>query len=190
MLGVHGRQVPHLLPGDAQAESVRADLRHGGPRDEHRPAAQQVPLAQQYRGHPAAARLDDEPEHVPDVAVRRVHVLTAGHLVLTRQPVGDDVDGHGLRDRPQGAWRARRSRHHAARRTVIGPQGIRFPAADGVLVVLVAREQRRLGGIQLLELGPGAAQPDLALSGAGSPDVDEAERDNPAGPLPVRRLDH
>jgi hypothetical protein len=84
VLGVRGRQVPHLLPGDVQAESVRADLGHGGPRDEHRPAAPQVPLAQQYRGHPAGACLDDEPEHVPDVAVRRVHVLTAGHLVFAR----------------------------------------------------------------------------------------------------------
>jgi hypothetical protein len=107
VLDIRGRQVPHLLPGHVQAESVRADLRHGGPRDQHRPAAKQVPLAQQYRGHPAAACLDDEPEHVPDVAVRRVHVITAEHLVLIRQLVRDRVDGHGLRDRPWGAWRCR-----------------------------------------------------------------------------------
>jgi hypothetical protein len=192
VLGIHRRQVPHLLPGDVQAESVHVDLGHGGPRDEHRPVAQQVSLAQQYRGHPASACLDDEPEHVPDVAVRRVHVLTAGHLVLARQLVGDGVDGHGLRDRlwAWDAWRAHRPRQHAARWSVIGPQGIRFPAADGVLVVLIAGEVRRLGGILLLELGPGAAQPDLALGGTGSPDVDEAERDNPAGPFRARRLDH
>jgi hypothetical protein len=188
VLGIRGRQVPHLLPGDVQAEAVRAGLGHGGPRDEHRPAAQQVPLAQQYRGHPAAVCLDDEPEYVPDVAVRRVHVVTAEHLVLTRQLVGDGVDGHGLRDRSWGTGCTRRSRHQGARGGVIGPQGIRFPAADGVLVVLIAREQRRLGGIQPLELSPGAAQPDLAL--ACSPSVGEAERDNPGGPLPAHRLDH
>jgi hypothetical protein len=100
VLVVRGRQVPHLLPGDVQAESVGADLRHGGPRDEHRPAPQQVSLAQQYRGHPAAACLDNEPEHVPDVAVRRVHVITAEHLVLAGQLVRYGVDGHGLRDLP------------------------------------------------------------------------------------------
>jgi hypothetical protein len=146
-----------------------------------------VSLAQQYRGHPAAACLDDEPEHVPDVAVRRVHVLTAGHLVLTRKLVGNGVDGHGLRDR-LWAGDARRARQHAGGRSVIGPQGVRFPAADGVLVVLIAREVRRLGGIQLLELGPGAAQPELVL--AGSPGVDEAERDDPAGALQALRLHH
>ena len=108
-----------------------ADLRHGGPRDEHRPAAQQVPLAQQYRGHPAAACLDDEPEHVPDVAVCRVHVITAEHLVLAGQLVRDGVDGHGPRDRPWDAWRARRSRQHAARGSVIGPRDRRFPAVAG-----------------------------------------------------------
>jgi hypothetical protein len=154
-----------------------------------------VSLTQQYRGHPAAACLDDEPQHVPDVAVCRVHAITAEHLVLAGQLVRDGVDGHGLRDRPWATWRARRSRHHAARRSVVGPQVIRFPAADGVLVVLITREVRRLGGIQPLELGRGAAQPDLVLGGAGSPGVDEAgvdeaERDNFTGPLPVRPLNH
>ncbi|MFZ2048387.1 MAG: hypothetical protein WAV12_30675 [Trebonia sp.] len=193
MLVVRGRQVPHLLPGDVQAESVGADLRHGGPRDEHRPAAQQVSLAQQYRGHPAAACLHDEPQHVPDVAVCRVHVITAEHLVLAGQLVRDGVDGHGRRDGPWAPWRARstrRSRQHAPGGSVIGPQDIRFPAADGVLVVLITGEVRRLGGIQPLELGLGAAQPDLALGGAGSPGVDEAERDNLPEPLPMRRLHH
>jgi hypothetical protein len=145
-----------------------------------------VPLAQQYRGHPAAACLDDEPEHVPDVAVRRVHVITAEHLVLIRQLIGDGVDGHGLRDRPRGAWRCRQ---HAAR-SVIGPRGRRSPHVAVGLVALIAREQCLLGGSQLLVLGPGAAQPDLALSGIGSPDVDEAERDNPGGRLPAHRLHH
>ncbi|MFY9670665.1 MAG: hypothetical protein WAK44_22165 [Trebonia sp.] len=193
MLVVRGRQVPHLLPGDVQAESVGADLRHGGPRDEHRSAAQQVSLAQQYRGHPAAAWLDDEPQHVPDVAVCRVHVITAEHLVLAGQLVRDGVDGHGRRDGPWAPWRARstrRSRQHAPGGSVIGPQDIRFPAADGVLVVLITGEVRRLGGIQPLELGLGAAQPDLALGGAGSPGVDEAERDNLPEPLPMRPLNH
>ena len=41
----------HLLFGDVQMESVPADLRHVGPRDEHCPAAQQVPFAQQHRHH-------------------------------------------------------------------------------------------------------------------------------------------
>jgi len=186
--------VPHLLPGDVEAESVRADLRHGGPRDEHRPAAQQVPLAQQHPGHPAAACLDDEPEHVPDVAVRRVHVVAAVHLVLTGQLVGDGIDGHGLRDRPGKAGRGHVSRHHGARAGVIRPQDIRFKAADGLLVVLIAREVRRLGGIQLPELGPAAAQPDLAVGragspGVGSPAIDKAERDNRADPVPGL-LDH
>jgi hypothetical protein len=193
VLDVGGRQVPHLFPGDVQAESVRADLRHGGPRDEHCPAAKQVPLAQQHRGHAAAAGLDDEPKHVPDVAVGRVHVITAEHLFLAGQFVRDGADGHGPSDRPWNAWRARRSRHQGARGGVIGPRHRRFPAVAVVLVVLIAGEVRRLGGIQPLELCPGAAQPDLApvcVGCAGSPGVDEGERDNPAERLPVRRLDH
>jgi hypothetical protein len=148
-----------------------------------------VSLAQQHRGHPAAACLDDEPEHVPDVAVRRVHVVAAVHLVLTGQLVGDGVDGHGLRDRPRKAWRGHVSRHHGARAGVIRPQDIRFKAPDGFLVVLIAREVRRLGGIQLLELGPAAAQPDLVLDGVGFPGIDKAERDNRAEPV-RGRLDH
>ena len=185
--------MPHLFPGDVQAESVRADLRHGGPRDEHCPAAEQVPLAQQHRGHAAAAGLDDEPKHVPDIAVGRVHVITAEHLFLAGQFVRDGADGHGPSDRPWNAWRARRSRHQGARGGVIGPRHRRFPAVAVVPVVLIAGEVRRLGGIQPLELCPGAAQPDLApvcVGCAGSPGVDEGERDNPAERLPVRRLDH
>jgi hypothetical protein len=179
VLEVGVRQVLHLLPGDVQPESVPADLRHGGPRYEHRLAAQQVSLAQQYRGHPAAVRLNNEPEHVPDVAVRGVHGLTAGHLVLAGQLVGDGIDGHGPRDRPWRAWRARRARRHGTLGVVIGPRGRRLPAVTDVVVALVAaRQERLLGGIQPLELGPGATQPDLAVGGIGSPGVDKVERDD------------
>jgi hypothetical protein len=184
MLEIGVRQVLHLFPADAQAESVPPDLRHGGPRDEHRPAAQQVSLAQQHRGHPAAACLNREPQHVPDVAVRRVHLLTAGHLLLTGQLVGDGIDRHGPRDRPWHAWRARRSRRHGALGVVIGPRGRRLPAvADVVVALIFARQECLLGGIQPLELGYGAAQPDLVFARAaspspGSPGVDQAERDD------------
>jgi hypothetical protein len=150
-----------------------------------------VPLAQQYRGHPAAARLDDEPKHVPDVAVRRVHGLTAGHLVLTGQLVRDSIDGHRPRDRPGSAWRARRARRHGALGVVIRPRGRWLPAvADVVVALILARQERLLGGIQPLELGLGAAQPDLVFDGAGSPRVNQVEGDDHGQVLVVRLLHH
>ena len=189
MLDVGGRQVLHLVFGDAQAESVRAGPRHGRARDEHRPAAQQVPLTEEHGSHATAAGIDDDPLDVPDVAVLCVHVLTAEHLVLTWQLIRDGIDGHDLCDLPGGAWPARTSRGPGSRGSVIGPRDHRFPAVN--LVVLVAPEEvRRLGGIQLPKLRHGAAKPDLASGGIGNPSVDKVERDKLAQSLPVRWLDH
>jgi hypothetical protein len=83
VIDVRGRQILHLLRGDVEVKSVRTDPSHRGTRDEHCPAAQQVALPEEHKGHAAGAGIDDDPLEVPDVAVLCVHVLTARHLVLS-----------------------------------------------------------------------------------------------------------
>jgi hypothetical protein len=56
---VHGRQVLHLVFGEAEVDKERPDLRHGADRDSHFLAAPHVPLLEQHVGDLVAARFHD-----------------------------------------------------------------------------------------------------------------------------------
>ena len=94
-----GRQVLHLLPGDAELDAVLADSRHGADRDRHYLAAEHVSLLQEHVGDLVAAGVDDEPLDLPDVAVGGMDVLAAAYSYLSggKGVVGD---GRGSASQP------------------------------------------------------------------------------------------
>ena len=61
MINVHGRQVFHLAPGQAEMDKQGPDLGHGADRDSHFPAAPHVPLLEEHVGYLAAARIHERP---------------------------------------------------------------------------------------------------------------------------------
>src|ERR1022692_1924831 len=56
----HGRQVLHLLLGNAELDAV-VDPGDGADRDGYFLAAEHVPLLQEHMGHVVVARVDDKP---------------------------------------------------------------------------------------------------------------------------------
>ena len=94
MIDVHRRQVPYLLPGDAESDTA-VEPGHLVERDGDIPATPRVPLPEQHVGQLAAARVDPEGADLPDVAVGGVDVIAAVFLDLARR---DDVDGLLLGD--------------------------------------------------------------------------------------------
>ncbi|MDQ2811024.1 MAG: hypothetical protein M3Z75_03860 [Actinomycetota bacterium] len=108
-------------------------------------------------------------------------VLTATHGHLSP---GDGVVGDGLRDRPAAdPIQAHAARTRAAE-AVVGPVQ-HLPGTVGGVAAAARHELRLLGRIELAEFRHGTAEPDLACR-----DVDQAERNRPAKPPPVLRLDH
>src|SRR5215467_6982967 len=83
------RQIPDLLPGDAEPDAV-VEPGHLGGRDGDVLAVPRRPLPNQHVGHLTAARVDAQGAEVPDIAVGGVYVLAAVLLHLTRR---GDVDG-------------------------------------------------------------------------------------------------
>jgi hypothetical protein len=61
VINVHGRQVFHLAPGQAEMDKQGPDLGHGADRDSHFPAAPHVPLLEEHVGYLAAARIHERP---------------------------------------------------------------------------------------------------------------------------------
>ena len=61
------------------------DPAHGADRDGHFLAAPEVTLLQEYVGHMMIVRCDDQPLHVSDLPVHRVHLLTAAHRHLAQR---------------------------------------------------------------------------------------------------------
>src|ERR1700691_2823594 len=180
---VHRRQVLHLLLADAQPDAVTG-AGHRADRDGYFLAAPQVALLQEHVSHVAAAAGDDQALDPADVAVGGLDLVAARHVRLTLR---DGVSGDGLRDGPAAkAGQAAVQATHAGANTqaVVGP--VAHLARAVARVAAGSRyEPGLLGGIELLELRLGAAEPDLV-----SRRVDEAERDEPAEAAPVFRLDH
>ena len=67
----YGRQVFHLVFGEAEMDKQSPDLRHGADRDSHFLAAPHVPLLEEHMGYLVAARFHDQPLDLPYLAVGR-----------------------------------------------------------------------------------------------------------------------
>ena len=152
VIGVHGRQVPHLLLGDVEPDAVH-DPGDGANRDGHLPAAKQMPLLQQHVAYVVVARVDDKPLDSSDLAVGGIDALIAAHCDLARR---------------QGAVGACRLIFPGLGHTltcdpaVLGQHEHLFRTVARVLVQVGSRHEIRiLGKAELVELRPGAAQPDL-----------------------------
>ena len=128
----------------------------------------------QYVGDLAADLIDAQGVQAPDVAVGGVNVVAAVLLHLARR---DDVAGLLFVD----------SRDRAALR---GGSAARAAPAGGKQLNRVGIAGHELGngllgGVEVLELRLGAAEPHLVRCR-----VDQIERDEPGEPLPALRLDH
>ena len=149
-------QILHLLLGDVEPDSFGGPG-HGADRDGDLLAPPQMALLEQHVGHVMIARVDEEPLDLADLAVHGMDVVTGTDLCFTH---GDDVlDGDPCQ--------VRYARGGAARRG-----GDPRAAAFHHLFLL--------GGIEFVELGDGAAQPDFARRGA-----DQVQRDQAAGLVAV-----
>src|ERR1039457_6514827 len=71
VINVHGRQVFHLVFGEAEMDKESPELSHGADRDSHFLAAPHVPLLEEHVGYMVAARFHDQPLDLPDLAVGR-----------------------------------------------------------------------------------------------------------------------
>ena len=59
VINVHGRQVFHLVFGEAEMDKESPDLGHSADRDSHVLAAPDVPLLEEHVGYMVAARFHD-----------------------------------------------------------------------------------------------------------------------------------
>jgi hypothetical protein len=59
VINVHGRQVFHLVPGEAEMDKESPDLSHGADRDSHFLAAPHVPRLEEHVGYLVAARVHE-----------------------------------------------------------------------------------------------------------------------------------
>ena len=94
VINVHGRQVFHLVSGDAEMDKESPDLSHSADRDSHILAAPHVPLLEEHVGYMVAARFHDHPLDLPYLAVGRTDGQPAVYLYLAEW---DGVDGDLLR---------------------------------------------------------------------------------------------
>jgi len=177
VMDVHGWQVLHLLLSEVEPDTV-IDPGHGTDRDGHFLTAPHVSLLEEHVGHVVAFRVDDQPLDFPDVAVGGMDVLTATHLHLVQR---DGVVGDRQRSVSPGHAHAHA---HARARAVVGHEGHLFRVIARVSG-RAGQELRLLGGIELLELRQGAAEPDLARRG-----VDKVKRNKPAAVIVMLWFDH
>src|ERR1035438_4095133 len=94
VINVHGRQVFHLVFGEAEVDKESPDLSHSADRDSHFLAAPHVPLLEEHVGYMVAARFHDQPLDLPYLAVGRTDGQGAVYLYLAEW---DGVDGDLLR---------------------------------------------------------------------------------------------
>src|ERR1700680_1759927 len=150
MMGVHGRQVRHLLLGDVEPDTV-VEAGHGVDWDSYFLVTPQVvPLLEEHGGHVVVVTVDAERVDLPDVPVAGMDVIAAPHLHLALR---DDVDGFYLREpRDDIAVHDRLGRAVVAR--------VRDHLCRAVLVVAEGawHELRLFAGAALLALRPGAAE--------------------------------
>jgi hypothetical protein len=94
VINVHGRQVFHLVSGEAELDKEGPDLSHSADRDSHFLVAPHVPLLEEHVGYMVAARFHDQPLDLPYLAVGRQDGQSAVYLYLAGW---DGVDGDLLR---------------------------------------------------------------------------------------------
>ena len=94
MINVHGRQVFHLVFGEAELDKESPDLSHSADRDSHFLVAPQVPFLEEHMGYMMAASFHDQPLDLPYLAVGRKDGLGAVYLYLAEW---DGVHGDLLR---------------------------------------------------------------------------------------------
>ena len=93
MINVHGRQVFHLVFGEAEMDKKSPDLSHSADRDSHFLAAPRVPLLEEHVGYIAAARFYDQSLDVPYLTVGRTDGQFAAYVYIAEW---DGVDGDFL----------------------------------------------------------------------------------------------
>jgi hypothetical protein len=82
VINVHGRQVFHLVFGEAEMDKQSPDLRHGADRDSHFLAARHVSLLEEHVGYLVAARFHEQPLDLPYLAVGRTDGQAAVYVCL------------------------------------------------------------------------------------------------------------
>ena len=167
VIDVHGRQVLHLLLGDVEPDSV-LNSGHGTDRDGDFLVPPQMALLEQHVAHPVIARVDEEALHPPDVPIDGMDTVTGAELYLAAR---DNV----LNDRPPVYWLGA----YAGAEEIARAGWCVFLNAGG------AHKVPFLSGIELVELRPRTAQPDLL-----GRSLDQVNRNKPGGLLPVAGLDH
>jgi hypothetical protein len=177
VIDVHGRQVFHLVFGEAEMDKEGPDLSHSADRDSHFLAAPHVPLREKHVGYVVAARFHDQPLDLPYLAVDRADGQGTVYLYLAEW---DGVDGDLLRG-------------FRFIKVAVNPDFAARPAKSRVLYrwthvpggVEVRHGLGHLGGPERLELGQGAAKPDLARRS-----VHKVNRNKPPRAMPVLRVDY
>ena len=155
VINVHGRQVFHLVSGDAEMDKESPDLSHSADRDSHILAAPHVPLLEEHVGYMVAARFHDQPLDLPYLAVGRTDGQPAVYLYLAewdgvdgdflrvfrsaRAAAGPDLDRTGNPENSGGQRKKARARGGVG---LLGPAGVE-----------VRHDLGLLGGSERLELG-------------------------------------
>ena len=80
MINVDGRQVFHLVFGEAELDKQSPDLGYSADRDSYFLAAPHVPLPEEHVGYMVAATFHDQPLDLPYVVVGRTDGQFAVYL--------------------------------------------------------------------------------------------------------------
>ena len=94
VINVHGRQVFHLVFGEAEMDKESPHLSHSADRDSHFLAAPHVPFLEEHVGYMVTAMFHVPPLNLPYLAVARSHGQFALYLYLAGW---HGVDGDLLR---------------------------------------------------------------------------------------------
>ena len=162
------------------------DLGHSADRDSHFLAAPPVSFLEEHVGYTAAARFHYQPLDLAYLAVGRAHGQLAAYVYLAGW---NGVDGDFLRSLRSarvaagpgpGSARAEDSRAHWKNVHARGEPGIVGPGG-----VQVRHDLRLLGGPERLELGQGAAKPDLTCCS-----IHKVNRNKPPWAISALRVDY
>ena len=158
------------------------DLSHSVDRDSHFLAAPRVPLLEEHVGYIMAARFHDQSPDLPYLAIGRTDGQFAPYVYLAewegvdgdflrgfrsaRAAVGPDLARTG---NPENSGGQRKKAHARGGVGLLGPAGVEVRHNLGLL-----------GGSERLELGQGAAKPDLTRRS-----VHKVNRNKPPWAIPV-----
>jgi hypothetical protein len=140
---------------EAEVNKKSPDLGHSADRDSHFLAAEHAPLLEEHVGHVMAARFHDHSLDLPYLAVGRTDGQFSSYVYLARW---DGVDGDLLRGlRPAAAaLTAHQPDSGRCRKKVRATGRVLVPSG-----VEVRHDLGLLGRLERLEVGQGAAKPEL-----------------------------